>query len=292
MTEEKTMSTVYLNGDYTPMTEARISPMDRGFLFGDGIYEVIPCYGGRSVGLDPHLRRMQDGLDAIELPYQVDMTEWRSIIGELCTRNSDTENLGIYIQISRGADSKRNHAMPAGVEPTRYAFAFEIEPPPLAEKDAAPRYEVAVTRDLRWQRCHIKSTSLLGNVLHYQHGHAQGYHETILFNADDELTEAAACNVFIVKDGVVATPALDHQKLPGITRFMLLDILRRHSELAVEERVVTRAEVDDADEVWLTSSSKEVAPVVAIDGRPVGNGDIGDVWLEAQTLFAAHRYDY
>jgi D-alanine transaminase len=129
-------------------------------------------------------------------------------------------------------------------------------------------------------------------VLHYQHGHSRGHQETLLFNANDELTEAAACNVFIVRDGVIATPLLDHQKLPGITRLMLLDMLRRHSPRKVEERIVHRDEVDSADEVWLTSSSKEVAPVVAIDGKPVGSGEVGDVWLEAETLFSQHRYDY
>lgn len=285
------MSTVYLNGEFMPMDAARISPMDRGFLFGDGIYEVIPCYDGRSVGLTPHLQRMQDGLDAIELDFSVDVGEWTEIVEKL-SRENDGNSLGIYIQISRGADSRRHHAMPTHIDATRYAFAFEIPDPPVADKALAPRYEVSATRDLRWQRCNIKSTSLLGNVMHYQHGHSRGYQETLLFNADDELTEAAACNVFVVKNGCVATPELDHQKLPGITRFMLLDMLRRHSSLTVEERTVQRAEVDDADEVWLTSSSKEVAPVVAIEGKPVGDGAVGDVWLEAQGLFCKHRFDY
>ncbi|EED32660.1 D-alanine aminotransferase [gamma proteobacterium NOR5-3] len=285
------MNQVYLNGEFMPMSEAKISPMDRGFLFGDGIYEVIPSYGGKSVGLGPHLSRMQDGLNAIELSMTVDHAEWRDIVEKLAASN-DGENLGIYIQISRGADSKRNHAMPVGIEATRFAFAFEIPPPPEAEKASAKRYEVSATRDLRWQRCNIKSTSLLGNVLHYQHGHSRGHHETILFNANDELTEAAACNVFIVKDGVIATPLLDHQKLPGITRLMLLDMLKKYSSRTVEERVIHRQEVFDADEVWLTSSSKEVAPVISIEGEPVGDGDVGDVWLEAETLFSQHRYEY
>lgn len=285
------MNEVFLNGAFMPMADAKISPMDRGFLFGDGIYEVIPCYSGRTVGLDPHLNRMQDGLNAIQIATQLDVAKWRDIVHRLASTNP-IENQGIYIQISRGADSKRHHAMPTNIEATRFAFSFEIAPPPIADKAVAPRYEVSATRDLRWQRCHIKSTSLLGNVMHYQHGHAQGYQETLLFNALDELTEAAACNVFVVKDGVVATPDLDNQKLPGITRHMLLDILRQHSDLRVEERRITRTEVDTADEVWLTSSSKEVAAVVAIDGRPVGNGDIGDIWLTAQQLFSQHRYDY
>jgi D-alanine transaminase len=285
------MSIVYLNGQYLPMEAARISPMDRGFLFGDGIYEVIPSYAGRTVGMAPHLARMRDGLASIALPYTVDDAQWRDVVDELLRRNAG-DNLGIYIQVSRGASPRRHHAMPEDVEPTRYAFAFDIPPAPVADKARAPRYRVSETRDLRWQRCNIKSTSLLGNVLHYQHGHERGYQETLLFNGDDELTEAAACNVFVVKDGVVATPLLDHQKLPGITRFMVLDILRRHSDLAVEERVVTRDEVEAADEIWLTSSSKEIAPVVAIEDRPVGDGDIGDTWLQAQTLYSAHKFDY
>lgn len=285
------MSTVYLNGSYLPMEEARISPMDRGFLFGDGIYEVIPCYNGRTVGMAPHLRRMQAGLDAIEIAYAVDHAAWTGIINRLAAEHP-APHLGIYIQISRGADARRHHAMPANISPTCYAFAFEIPPPPQADRATTPRYRVSATRDLRWQRCNIKSTSLLGNVMHYQHGHVRGSQETLLFNAADELTEAAACNVFVVSNGVIATPALDHQKLPGITRYMLLDMLHRHSARRVEERVITRAEVDSADEVWLTSSSKEVAPVVAIEDQPVGCGDVGEVWLEAQTLFCRHRFDY
>lgn len=285
------MSQVYLNGEFMPMSEAKISPMDRGFLFGDGIYEVIPCYSGKSVGLGPHLARLQEGLDAIELSLTVDREQWQSIVKKLVDSNTG-DNLGIYIQISRGADSKRAHAIPVGIEATRFAFAFEIPPPPAPDKATARRYQVSATRDLRWQRCNIKSTSLLGNVLHYQHGHARGHHETLLFNTADELTEAAACNVFIVKDGVIATPLLDHQKLPGITRLMLLDMLAKHSTRKVEERVIHRSEVENADEVWLTSSSKEIAPVISIEGNPVGDGEVGDVWLEAETLFSQHRYEY
>jgi D-alanine transaminase len=285
------VATVFLNGEFMPMEEARISPMDRGFLFGDGIYEVIPSYGGRMVGFAPHLARMREGLEAISLAQHLRDEEWRQILSRLIAEN-EGDNLGLYIQISRGASNKRHHAMPDNIVATRYAFAFEIGPAPVADKASAPRYRVSETRDLRWQRCNIKSTSLLGNVLHYQYGHERGYQETLLFNAADELTEAAACNVFIVKDGVVVTPALDSQKLPGITRFMVLDILRRHSELQVEERTITRAEVRRADEVWLTSSSKEIAPVVTIDERPVGDGQVGDIWLQAQTLYSQHKYDY
>jgi D-alanine transaminase len=273
------------------MSEARISPMDRGFLFGDGIYEVVPSYSGRLVGFAPHLRRMQDGLDALEIRMAVDHDAWRSIAEELIERNGGG-NLGIYFHVSRGADIQRHHAYPENIEPTLFAFAFEIPPAPVPDKSAAACYRVSTAEDLRWKRCNIKSTALLGNVMHYQYGHSRGHNETILYNQEGELTEAAACNVFVVRHGIVATPLLDHQKLPGITRMMLLEILRRDGTIPVEERVVTLDELGSADEVWLTSSSKEIAPVVEIDGRPVGDGGVGDVWLAAQTLYSAHKFDF
>ncbi len=285
------MSIVYLNGAYMPMEEARISPMDRGFLFGDGIYEVVPSYDGKLVGFAPHMHRMQDGLDAIEIRLRLDQEQWRDIARQLSERNGGG-NLGIYFHVSRGADTQRHHAYPEGIEPTVYAFAFEIPPAPVPEKAAATPYTVTTAEDLRWKRCNIKSTALLGNVMHYQHGYAQGHSETILYNQDGELTEAAACNVFVIKHGIVSTPLLDHQKLPGITRLMLLEILRRDGSIPAQERVVHKTELEDADEVWITSSSKEIAPVIEIDGKPVGSGEVGDVWLAAQTLYSAHKFDF
>lgn len=285
------MKTVYLNGNYLPMHEAKISPMDRGFLFGDGIYEVIPSYAGRLVGFTLHLARMQAGLDAIELEYVLHEDEWRDIAQQLIRRNGGG-NLGIYIHISRGADEQRHHAYPKGIAPTVYAFAYDIAAGQAADKAQAHTYSVTTAQDMRWKRCNIKSTALLGNVMHFQEGYARGDGETVLYNANREITEAAACNVFIVKNGVVATPPLDQQILPGITRNMLLAILQRDGSIAVQERVVTLDELYDADEVWLTSSSKDIAPVVQIDGRPVGDGAIGDMWLAAQTLYSAHKFDF
>ncbi|MBE9538122.1 MAG: D-amino acid aminotransferase [Proteobacteria bacterium] len=285
------MSIVYLNGEYMPMEEAKISPMDRGFLFGDGIYEVIPSYDGKLVGFAPHMERMQDGLDAIEIKLKIDQDEWRGIAQELADRNGDG-NLGIYFHVSRGADTKRNHAYPENIAPTIYAFAFEIPAAPIPEMNAANPYKVSTTEDLRWKRCNIKSTALLGNVMHYQHGHSRGHNETILYNQDGEVTEAAACNVYVIKNGVVATPLLDNQILPGITRLLVLSILGKDGSIPIEERIVTLAELHDADEVWISSSSKEIAPVVEIDGKAVGNGKVGAVWLAAQTLYTAHKYDY
>ncbi|NIB42739.1 D-amino acid aminotransferase [Pseudomaricurvus alkylphenolicus] len=285
------MSIVFLNDSFMPMEEAKISPMDRGFLFGDGIYEVVPSYDGKLVGFAPHIERMNNGMREIGIDFNWSVEQWRDVCQGLIEKNG-SGNLGIYLHVSRGADSKRFHAYPEGVPPTVFAFAFEIPAAPVADKTQAKGYKVSTTRDLRWERCHIKSTALLGNVMHFQHGYSQGANETLLFNANNELTEASACNAYVVKDGVVATPPLDNQILPGITRYMLLDILRKDGSIKVEERIVTMEEVFAADEVWVTSSSKEIAAVVEVDGKPIGNGQIGDVWEAAQKLYSASKYDY
>ena len=285
------MSIAYLDGTYLPIEEARISPLDRGFLFGDGVYEVVPSYAGSMVGFAPHIARMQDGLAAIGMTLDWSESDWAELCNRLISENG-TGNLGLYLHVSRGADTRRFHAFPKNVNPTVFAFTFEIAPPPVADKALAHGYHVATAKDLRWRRCHIKSTALLGNVLHFQQGYESNCDETILYNSNNELTEASACNAFIVKDGVVITPPLDSQLLPGITRHIVLDILRKDGAIKVEERVVTMDEVNNADEVWITSSSKEIAPVTQIDGVPVGDGQVGDVWLAAQTLYSANKFSY
>lgn len=285
------MTTAYLNGDYLPLEETRISPMDRGFLFGDGIYEVVPSYGGRMVGFGPHIERMKNGLAAIDIKLDWSEEQWHQVCDRLMEENG-AGDLGIYLHVSRGADSKRNHAYPEGVAPTVFGYTFEIPPAPVADRSTSKTYTVTTTEDLRWRRCNIKSTALLGNVIHYNQSHGSGSDETILYNAAGEITEAAACNVFIVKDGVVITPDTDHQILPGITRLLLVEILRADGSIPVEERVVSLDELRHADEVWLTSSTKEVAPVVMVDGAPVGDGQPGAVWERAQALFSEFKYDY
>lgn len=285
------MSIVFLNGQYLPMNEARISPMDRGFLFGDGIYEVVPSYSGNMVGFIAHIERMIEGLGALEITLPHTLEQWREICDTLIDRNG-RGNLGLYLQVSRGADQKRFHAYPDNIEPTVFGFAFDIPPAPEEPYTQVKGYRVTTATDLRWQRCNIKSTALLGNVMHFQQGYAAGKQETLLFNEQDCLTEASACNAYIVKQGVIATPPLDHQILPGVTRKLLLDILRQHSDIEVQQRPVSRQEVMSADEVWLTSSSKEIAPVIDIDGHRVGNGEPGAVWRQAQTLFSQHKFDY
>ena len=285
------MSIAYLNGAYVPLEEARISPLDRGFLFGDGIYEVIPYYDRKPVGFALHMKRMQDGLAALEIKCEKSIDEWRELLDELISKNEGS-NLGVYIQVSRGADTKRNHAYPENVEPTLFAFTFGIKDPEPVDREKVHAYSVSSTQDLRWKHCNIKSTSLLGNVLHYQQGHAAGENEILLYNQNNELTEGSSCNAFIVKDGKVITPIQDNQILPGITRRIVLDSLRADGSIPVEERTVTMDEVRNADEVWITSSSKEITPVTRLDGKPVGDGKAGPVWEAAFRIYTDHKFDY
>ena len=288
------MSIVYLNGDYLPMEEAKISPLDRGFLFGEGIYELIPSYSGKLVGFVPHINRMIDGLQAVDIALDYSHQQWRDIAQALIEKNAGDagDNLGIYVHVSRGADSQRSHIYRDNMNATVFAYAFTIPPEPMANRNNVKPYTVSTAQDLRWKRCHIKSTALLGNVMHLQQGHREGNGETILYNERGEITEGCAVNVFIVKNGKVITPPLDGQILPGITRLLLLDILRQDGTIPVEERVVTMDEIQTADEVWISSSSKEIAPVIAVDGKPIGDGEVGEVWEKAQALFSQHKYDY
>lgn len=286
------MSTVFLNSDYMPISEAKISPLDRGFLFGDGIYEVIPSYFGEMVGFQGHIDRMNDGLKAIGIKLDWADSQWQ----ELCSKLSDKNGagpLGIYLHVSRGADTKRFHAFPENVPPTVFAMTFEIPVPKKPDLATIGKgYALTSTQDLRWQRCQIKSTALLGNVLHFQQGYEAGSQETLLYNNKSELTEASASNIFIVKDGVIATPIEDNQILAGITRRLVIDILAKDGELTLQERVITLDEVKAADEIWVTSSSKEIAPVTLLDGVIVGNGKVGPVWLKAATLYSQNKFLY
>ena len=285
------MTIAYLNGEYVPLEDAKISPMDRGFLFGDGIYEVIPSYGGKTVGTGLHMTRFENGLREIGITIPWSRADLAEIFRELLEQNGNG-SLGIYLQVTRGVTMTRNHAFPQQTKPTIFAYTFDIPEPDNGDRETVTQWKVTSGRDLRWQRCHIKSTSLLGNVLHMMEGVGSGAGEIILFDAADNLTEAAACNVFVVTNGVVRTPQLDNHKLAGVTRDMALAILREHGELEVLEEPISRQEVMAADEVWLSSSTKELEPVVAIDGKAVGIGAPGPVWSQAQALFAAHRFDH
>ncbi|AEF03366.1 D-amino acid aminotransferase [Alteromonas naphthalenivorans] len=286
------MTIAFLNGEFMPLSEAKISPMDRGFLFGDGIYEVIPTYHGKAVGMTGHLSRMRDGLAAISITNPYNAQQWQQNLNGLIDANAShfpNGNIGVYFHISRGTDTKRYHAYPQNITPTVFGFAFEIAPSQPLEAANVKPFKVALEEDKRWQRCHIKSTSLLGNVMHFQAGVDSGVQETILHNSDGIITEASSCNVFMVKDNAIFTPPLDNQLLPGITRQIALEAFKR-AGLAVEEKWFTKEDLFNADEVWLTSSSKEIAPVIEVDGKTIGSGEVGPMWEKA--IKAYHNYKF
>ena len=283
---------VYLNGEYMPAEQAKISPFDRGFLFGDGIYEATPSYWGRAIALQLHLDRMNTGLKSIGIENPLTDDQWREVAANLSEKNGG-QNLGIYFHVSRGDEGRRFHGFPTDVTPTVFAMVIDIDPhPAIPDRATKEGLKGVSTEDLRWRRCNIKSTALLGNVLHFQQSFAAGKDETIMYNAQGELTEASSSNVFIVKGGVVATPVLDHQILPGISRHIAIEAMRADGSIKVEERVVTMDEVRQADEVWITNSSKHIGAVVELDGKPVGDGVVGPVWEKAMTLYEAVKFDF
>ncbi|TDF41543.1 D-alanine aminotransferase [Alteromonadaceae bacterium M269] len=282
--------TVYLNDQFMPLEQAKISPLDRGFLFGDGVYEVIPSYSGKFVGFDLHIERLKRSLAAIKIELNWTTDKWRSIAERLLEENG-SGNLSVYIHVSRGADVKRAHAYKTFNSPTVFALTTEIPAPKVANIDKVEGLSVVTQEDIRWQRCDVKSTALLGNIMHFQHAYDQGVAETILYNKDRQVTEASTSNVFVIKNNCITTPPLDSQLLPGVTRHIVLDIIRSKTQYEVGEEIVTFDDLKQADEVWLTSASKEVAPVTLIDGDPVADGKVGGLWLAIMSLFEQHKFD-
>ena len=266
---------VFLNGAFLPLEEARVPVLDRGFIFGDGIYELIPVYSRAPFRMHEHLARLERSLAAVRIANPYSREQWRAIILELIARQP-WEDQGVYLQVTRGV-AKRDHAFPEGVAPTVFAMANPLVNPPqeLVDKGAAAVSAV----DNRWLRCDIKSVSLIGNVLLRQVSADAGAVETILFR-DGVLTEASASNVFVAKNGRLLSPPKSNLILPGITYDVVVEIAREVG-IPIEFRDVREAEVRGADEVWLTSSSKEILAVVQLDGKPVGEGRPGALFRKA-----------
>lgn len=273
--------TVYLNGQYLPLTEAKISPLDRGFLFGDGAYELIPVYSRRPFRVAEHLARLQHTLDGIRLANPLSDAGWREVIARIVAAGK-TDDQSVLLQVTRGADVKRDHAFPVGVAPTVFVFSAPLVTP----GDALRAQGVAAisVRDQRWLRCDLKVVSLLANVLARQDAVDAGCAESILLR-DGFLSEGAASNIFVVKDGLLLAPPKDQRMLPGITYDVVLELAARHG-MRHEVRDITEAEVRAADELWLTSSTKEVLPIVTLDGKPVGDGRPGPA---ARQMYAWYR---
>ena len=279
--------TVYLNGRFLPLDDAKISVLDRGFIYGDGVYEVIPVYHRQPYRLRQHLARLQRSLDGIRLANPHTDAEWESIIRELVAR-TPFDDQGVYFQVTRGV-AKRDHSFPSGVAPTVFMMS---NPLPLPTAEQVERGVAIVTAtDERWLHCDLKTISLLGNVLARQRATDVGAAETVLFR-NGFLTEASASNVFIVQDGVILVPPKDNQILPGITYDAALE-LAVGGGLAVEVRPIPREEALAADEMWLSSSTKEVLAVTTVDGNSFAGGSPGPVFRKMYELFQASkpRYD-
>lgn len=278
---------VYLNGEFMAREDAKISVFDRGFMFGDGVYEVTPAYGRRPFRLHQHLQRLERSLAEIRISNPLSVAQWTSLTGQLVTKNP-WDNQGIYMQITRGV-APRDHAFPKDAKATVFMMCNELMTPPDSFYEQGA--ECISAPDTRWLRCQIKSTSLLGNVLARQLAADAGALECIMFR-DGFLTEASACNVMVVKNGTVLAPPQDNLILPGITYNVALELMRANN-VRLEERKISEAEVRCADELWLTSTTKELIPVVKLDGRPVGNGagagKPGAVFERMHALFRASR---
>jgi D-alanine transaminase len=262
------MSTVYLNGEFLPLSEAKVSVMDRGFLFGDGVYEVIPVYSRRPFRLAEHLRRLQASLDGIRFANPHGAEEWASLIARL-VEGAEWPDQSVYLQVSRGPMAVRNHAFPKTVTPTVFLMNEPLLTPPPEQWQQG--VAVVSATDFRWLRCDLKVTSLLANCLLRQMAVDAGCVETVLFR-DGLLSEGAASNIFALKDGVLLAPPKNHLMLPGITYDVVLELAAAHG-LPVEVRDVREEEVRAADELWLTSSTKEVLPIVTLDGHSVGHDE-------------------
>lgn len=271
---------VYLNGEYLPLAEAKISVLDRGFLFGDGVYEVIPSYYGKLFHLDDHLQRLENSLAVVRLPNPHSRGEWQAIFTPLLAAD---KNQYIYLQLTRGVAEKRDHAFPENVVPTVFAMSSDILPFAGTQSGIA-----AVTMDdSRWKLCHAKTILLLPNILHRQAAIDQGGAEAILIK-DGLVTEGAASNVFAVIDGVLVTPPKNNGILPGITRDVILELAAKHG-LACKEGDINIDQLKTASEIWVTSSTREIVAVVELDGMAVGNGGLGPVWHTMNDVFQAYK---
>jgi D-alanine transaminase len=279
--------TIYLNGSFMPIEEAKVSVLDRGFIFGDGVYEVIPVYSRRAFRLAEHLKRLQHSLDGIKLKNPHSEREWSDILGELINFNTP-EDQYLYLHITRGA-AKRDHAFPyPPVPPTVFVLSNPLTTPPAEQLQNGISCITVV--DNRWLRCDIKAIALLPNVLLRQAAVEAGCAEAILIRDDAFLTEGAASNIFAVKNGKLLAPPKDNLMLPGITYDVILELAAANG-IPYEVRRVTKAEVFGADELLLTSSTKEVLAITTLDGKPVGNGKPGAMFAKLHPLYQAFKRD-
>jgi D-alanine transaminase len=275
---------VYLNGEYLLLAEAKIPVLDRGFIFGDGVYEVIPAYDRRLFRLKEHLARLEHSLRSIRLANPLDTAAWTKLLETVVARNPWTDQ-SVYVQVTRGAAPRSQEFPKTPTPPTVFVMANPLKMPTAEQRTNG--VAVITREDYRWERCDIKSVSLLANCLLRQEAEDAGAVETILIR-DGNVKEASTCNVLLVKDGVILNPPKDHLILHGITYDLALE-LAREGALPVQTREVKREELFTADEVWISSSAREVLPVTTVDGRRIGNGRPGPIYQRMYALFQDYK---
>jgi D-alanine transaminase len=273
----------YLDGDYLPLADAQVSPLDRAFLFGDAVYEVIPVYAARPFRLRQHLDRLARSLTGIRMSVPLTHEQWADICAQLVTRNRAGEAY-LYIQVTRGAEYGRNHAWPEGLKPTLFAYCSQLEQLPAAvlEKGVA----ALTAAEIRWARRDIKSTALLGNIMLKKLAADAGAYETLLLE-DGALTEGSSTTAHVVKDGVIYTPPNGHHILPGTTRDVVTELAER-LKVRCESARVPEAQLRGADEVWLAFSTRGLLPVTTLDGAAVGDGKPGPLFKRMHTAFEGY----
>lgn len=271
---------IYLNGAYLDYSEARLPVDERGLQFSDGVYEVALVWDGQFIDLDRHLVRLERSAAAVELPLPLTRSEIRAVAEELLRRENPSR-AALYLQVTRGV-APRDHRFPAGdVPPTVIVY---LKDAPVDEQGLARGVQAITEPDLRWLRCDIKSVSLLPNVLARQHAAARGVREAILVRAGVGVTEGSATNIWMVRHGSIVTAPESNWILSGIVRGVVLE-LANHENLPVAERFASQEELMQADEVFLTSTTSFVTPIVEVDGRRIGDGTPGPVTLRLQELY-------
>ncbi len=277
------MATVFLNGEFLPADQAMISPLDRGFIFGDGVYEVIPVYGRQLFRLGEHLQRLEQSLSGVRIASPHDEREWTRILDGLVSRQQAPDQ-SVYLQITRGV-AKRDHAFPRNTPPTVFAMSTPLAP--IADEIREKGVAAITLQDTRWEYCHLKTISLLPNILLRQQALDQDSAEAILIR-NGEITEGAASNLFIVHDGVIMTPPKGPRLLPGITRDLVMELAAEHG-IMHRETTITPRQLADADEIWLTSSTREILPVTRLDGAAIGGGRPGPLWIRMIALYQDYK---
>jgi len=279
------MNEVYLNGEFLAADQAKVSVFDRGFLLGDGVYEVIPVYAGHCFQLDGHLQRLQASLDGVRMANPHSIPEWKQLIEHLIDLHGGG-NQSLYLQVTRGV-APRDHVFPEGVTPTAFAMSNPLQA--VSEKYKQHGVAAITLPDIRWQNCNIKAITLLPNSLLKQQAQDAGAIEALLIR-DGYLTEGAASNAYAILDGTIYTAEKDEKVLPGITREVVIALAKK-AGIPLLEQAVTDAQLKQADEIWISSSTKEVLAITQLDGKKVGTGIPGPVWQQIDALYQDYKED-